>query len=623
MTGPAEAPDALPMDADATVVLPAFLDEPTLTLAPYFEQPTALMPMVAPRSAHEPDTPVSPAVPATTATVGAGVAPTDVDTGGAAASTSVARSSGVMAIGSLVSRATGFVRTATIGAAIGAGGYRLSVADDYDLANTLPNMVYELLLGGLLASVVIPLLVRARTKDPDGGEAFTHRLLTLATVFLGGATALALVITPLLTRVLTNNNTAAADRHLITIFGYLLLPEIFFYGLAALLAAVLNTRGHFAAPMWTPILNNVLVIATAVLFITLPGRQGLLSTSITRTQILILGVGTTLGIVVQALGLWPALRRVKFRWRWRFDFRALHFGELGRVGGWMLAYVVVSQIGVLAVLNIAKRAGDLAGPGPAIYLKAFLIFMMAHGIVAVSIITALMPRMSQAAADHRYRDVATQLSLGTRLSAVILVPATAAYLVLGRPLGVVLFDWGSYGHDKALATGSVIAASALGLMPFAVSQLQIFAFYAMPDTKTPALINVPVVALRIGIDVALFLTLSAGLVAAGLMLGNAASFLLGAVLGYWLLRRRIGRLGLRGVLISVGKLAFAALIAAVPAIFAVLSLQHFWGTQWAASLAQVAVGGIVLVVVYLAVAAALRAREVTQVWSMVRGRVRG
>src|SRR5947199_1161164 len=175
---------------------------------------------------------------------------------------SVTRNSAVMAVGSLVSRGTGFVRTVAIGAAIGAAAF----SDDYTLANTLPNMVYELLLGGVLASVVVPLLVRARTRDTDRGEAYTQRLLSLATIFLAGATVLAVLLAPLLTE-LVAGSSSAANKHLTTALGYLLLPEIFFYGIAALLAAILNTRGHFAAPMWTPILNNIVVIPTAVAFI--------------------------------------------------------------------------------------------------------------------------------------------------------------------------------------------------------------------------------------------------------------------------------------------------------------------------------------------------------------------
>ncbi|HEX6498499.1 MAG TPA: murein biosynthesis integral membrane protein MurJ [Micromonosporaceae bacterium] len=616
MAGMPDAREPRPHDTDRTVRLP--FDEPTVVL------PTvAAMPGVAGAAAGSADTTaVLPAIGGPDEPTGGYASPGGAATAGEAVPAeaevgSVARNSAVMAAGSLVSRVTGLLRTVAIGAALGA----TAVADDYNIANTLPNMVYELLLGGVLASVVVPLLVRARTHDADRGEAYAQRLLTLATVFLGAATVLAVLAAPWLTTLMASGRTPADERPLITVLGYLLLPEIFFYGLAALLGAVLNTRGHFAAPMWTPILNNIVVIVTAGLFMLLTRGANPTPGTITPAQVLVLGVGTTAGIVVQALGLWPALRRVGFRWRWRWDWRSLHLSELARVAFWMLCYVVVNQVAVLAVLKVAKYAGDRHAPGPTVYLYAFLIFMMVHGIVAVSIITALMPRMSAAAASHRYGDLADNLSLGTRLSAVILVPATAAYIVLGRPLAVTLFDWGNYGHDQALATGSVIAVSAIGLVPFAISQLQMFAFWAMPDTKTPALLNVPVVILRVGSYFLFNLVLPAALVVGGLMLGNALSYLVAVVLGYWLLRRRMGRLGLTRVAVSLARLTAAAVVAAVPALLVVLGLGHLLGTDKLGAIVQLVAGGLVLVAVYLAAAVALRAREVTEVWAMVRVRL--
>jgi putative peptidoglycan lipid II flippase len=447
-----------------------------------------------------------------------GQAPED-DTG------SVARHSAVMAVGSIVSRVTGFLRTAVLAAALGAE----VVSNDYNLANTIPNMVYELLLGGVLASVIVPLLVRAGRRDGDRGEAYAQRLLTLAGVFLGIATVLAVLCAPLIALLFSNSHTTPASQHLTAVFSYLLLPEIFFYGMAALFAAILNTRNHFAAPMWTPILNNIVVILTAGVFMLLPSAaRPLQPSTISTLQVLVLGVGTTLGIVVQAVGLLPALRRVGFRYRPRWDWRELHLRELGRISAWMLGYVVVSQIALVIVLWISNKAGDRVvdgrhAPGPAVFNNAYLIFMMANGIVAVSIMTALMPRMSAAAADHRWPDLTRQLSFGTRLSSVILIPASVAYLVLGRQLSVTLFGYGDYAGRPAIETGWVIAAAGLGLVPFAISQLQLFAFYAMPDTRTPALLNLPVAGLRIAVDLVLLFTLPVLWVDTGLMVGNASA----------------------------------------------------------------------------------------------------
>jgi putative peptidoglycan lipid II flippase len=534
--------------------------------------------------------------------------------------TSVARHGAVMASGSIISRVTGFLRTATIGAVIGA----IAIGNDYNLANTLPGMVYELLLGGVLASVVIPLLVRARTRDADRGEAYAQRLLTLAVVFLAGATVVAVLFAPVFTFLLAGRATPPDDRSLITTLSFLLLPMIFFYGLAALFAAILNTRGHFAMPTFAPILNNLVVIGMmlSLLFFS-PVLHPKDAASLSATQVAVLGAGTTLGIIVQAAALLPALRRVGFAWRWRWDFRQLHLREIGRVSVWMLAYVVASQIALVVVLRLAQTASHraLGAAGPAIFNNAFLIFMMAHGIVAVSIITALMPRMAAAAAENRHEDLVSQLSLGTRLTAVVLVPTTAAYVVLGRPLAVSLFQYGNYTHDAAIATGWVIAVAGLGLVPFAISQLQLFAFYAMPDTKTPALVNIPVVILRIVVDLLLFVVLPAGGVAAGLMGGNAISFVLAAVLGYWLLRQRVGLLGMRQIVSTIARLGFAALVACVPALIVVIGLTTLWTDDRPASYVELVLGGIVLIGTYIAVAFALRVQEVRDLAGMLRARL--
>jgi putative peptidoglycan lipid II flippase len=585
-------------DPDATVLLPVVPADATVVLPVY--QPNAPYPPSGP--------PGGPPPPGG-----------DAEDDGR----SVARNSAAMAVGSIVSRITGFLRSAVLAAALGAA----AVSNDYNLANTVPNQVYELLLGGVLASVIVPLLVRARRRDADRGEAYTQRLLTLATIFLAAATVLAVLCAPLIGLLFHNKDTTPAGQHLTSVFSYLLLPEIFFYGMAALVAAILNTRGHFAAPMWTPILNNIVVIATGVLFMLLPTVTHPPSPdTISTLQILVLGVGTTLGIAVQAAGLLPALRRVGFRWKARWDWRELRLRELGRISSWMLVYVVISQVALVLVLWISNRAGsqrvngELA-PGPAIFNNAYLIFMMANGIVAVSIMTALMPRMSAAAADHRWDDLTRHLSLGTRLSSVILIPTSVAYIVLGRQLGVTLFGWGDYAGKPAIDTGWVIAAAGIGLVPFAISQLQLFSFYAMPDTKTPAILNIPVAALRIVLDLILLVALPVVWVDAGLMIGNAISFVLAVAVGYWLLRRKIGGLDLTGTMTTLGKLTAAALIAAVPTLLVALILQHWLGLGKVGSLVGLVVGGLVLIVVYLAAAVALRVREINDVWAMVRGRL--
>lgn len=447
------------------------------------------------------------------------------------AETSAAANSAVMAIGSLVSRGTGFIRNLMIGAALGGA----LVGDAFTTAIFLPNQVYEFLLGGVLTSVLIPVLVRRRKSDPDRGEAYSQRLLTLAVLALAATVLLALIAAPVLTAIYAGGKDADY-RGLVTSLSYLMLPMLFFTGVSALIAAVLNTRGHFAAPMWAPILNNLVVIGVCALYIAVFGANIVQPGEMSWERILLIGGGTLLGVAVQTAGLLPALRKVGFRWRWRFDFRALGLAELARLGGWMFCYVGVNQLGLFVVVNLLTRAAGGNNAGLLIYNNVFLLLMMAHGIIAVSIITALMPRMSAAAAEGRFDEVTADLSRGTRMVTAVLAPIAVCYAVLAAPISVVVFRYGAFTGDNAVATSTVLLVAALGLVPFAVSQLFTFAFYALPDTRTPALINIPVVILRVLLQVGLFLIFSNTFAAAGMMLGNAVSYLAAAIISAMLLR---------------------------------------------------------------------------------------
>jgi putative peptidoglycan lipid II flippase len=534
------------------------------------------------------------------------------------AASSVARSSSIMAIGSLVSRITGFARAAVIAAALGT-----AIGNSYQLAVSLPQMIYELLVGGILTSVVVPLIVKARKTDADRGEAFTHRLLTAAALMLGIATISAVLLAPVLTWMFANEQTTGDDRVLINTLLYLMLPAIFFYGLAAVLAAVLNTRDHFFAPMWAPILNNFVVITAAVVFIALPGPDTLNPSTITPAQVLVIGVGTTLGIVLQTASLWPALRKVGFRWKWRFDLYGTGLGEAVRLGTWALVYVAVSQVGLVPVMWIAKYAGDRVAGGNLVHNNAFLLFMMVHGIVAVSILTALMPRMSAAAAESRWADLTANLSLGARLSAVVLVPATAAYVALGVPLAITAFQWGEFGSDAAHATGYAVMAAGIGLVPFAISQMQIFAFYSMRDTKTPALLNIPVVVTKVAFDISVWLLVDPEYIIVGLMCGNTVSYVVAVIISGRLLRKRVGAGDTARITRTLVRLTVAAIVAGAIGGGLSYGIQAWLGDGKLGSFVALLVGGLALGVAFVAGAVFLRISEVTEAWGTVRRRIPG
>ncbi len=534
----------------------------------------------------------------------------------AVAEGSAAANSLVMAAGSLVSRGTGFIRNLMIGAALGN-----LVGNAYTTAIFLPNQVYEFLLGGVLTSVLVPVLVRRRKADPDRGEAYAQRLLTLAVVALAAAALIAVVLAPVLTGIYAGGKDEDYQG-LVTNLSYLMLPMLFFTGISALIAAVLNTRGHFAAPMWAPILNNLVAIGTFGLYIWVYGAQPLQPGQVGADRILLVGGGTLLGVAVQAMGLLPALRKVGFRWKLRFDFRALGLRELARLGAWMFCYVAVNQLGLFVVVNLLTRVAGEDDAGLLIYNNVFLLLMMAHGIIAVSIITALMPRMSAAAADGRFTDLTADLSRGTRMVTAVLAPVAVCYAVLAAPISVVVFRYGAFTGENATATATVLLVAAIGLVPFAVSQLLTFAFYALPDTRTPALVNIPVVALRVLLQVGLFVALPATFAAAGMMLGNAISYLAAVVLSALLLRPRVGRIGLGGIMRTVGRVLVAALGAALVGLLVVRLLPgRPEELGWFAAAVQLLIGGAAIGLSYLGLAMLLRIGEVTEVVTMVRRRL--
>src|SRR5215467_5516305 len=256
------------------------------------------------------------------------------------ANASLVRSSAVMALGTLASRLTGMLRTVVLVSALGA----YAIANAYNVANTLPNTVYNLAIGGILTSVIVPLLVSAAKRDTDRGELYSQRMFTLVTLALAGITLIAtLAADPIAS--LYDSSAGPAEHHLLVIFAYFFIPQIFFYGVSSLAGAVLNARGHFAAPMWTPVVNNIVVTVMAVAFLVVASGQNVNEAStVTNGEILLLGIGTTLGIIAQTAALIPALRRVGFRWHPRFDFRRVEISEIGRMAGWMFGYVVTTQV---------------------------------------------------------------------------------------------------------------------------------------------------------------------------------------------------------------------------------------------------------------------------------------
>jgi putative peptidoglycan lipid II flippase len=531
-----------------------------------------------------------------------------------AQSQSLGRASRTMAIASAASRLTGFLRSLAITAALGVA----LVGNAYNTANTLPNIVYELLLGGVLTSVVVPLLVRAQERDRDGGEAYTQRLLSLAVVGLAVTTLLATVAAPLLTILYAGDGGAKAD--LTTFFAYLLLPEIFFYGLGAMIGAILNTRGVFGPPAWAPVLNNIVVIVIAGLFFASTlGDGGRTTNELSTGEVLLLGIGTTLGIVAQALVLLPALRRTGFRWRLRLDLRGSRLGEAGPLALWVIGYVVISQIGYLVQLRLANSIPD-SEPGVTTFTNASLLFQMPYGILGVSLLTALMPRMSRAAARGDQDSVLSDLSLGARLSALALLPVTALFVVLGPAIGTVIYGHGRTEVGEAREIGVVLAFSAFGLVPFAITMLQLRVFYAVKDARTPTMINLGMMAARVALSLLAAATLPDRYLVVGLAVATSLSYVVGAVAGEALLRRRFGRLDTARTVRASTRFLVMSVFAGLAAWVVLMVVSNGLGQGLLGSFVAVLLGSVAAGAVLILSVLVGRSAELDDVLRGLRGR---
>ncbi len=549
--------------------------------------------------------------PAATTTVASGTATESSAVAGmrTARTGGVVRAGALMAVATLVSRATGFLAKAILLATLGV----TVINDAYTIANTLPNIIFELLIGGVLTSVAIPLLSRARS-DPDGGQGYTQRLVTMAFVGLLGATGLAIAAAPLLTHLYLSGHGATSDPVLATRLAYLLLPQVFFYGMAALFGAILNTKEKFAAPAWAPVVNNIVVIAVAVMLLRLHGGVFHPDSTMSVPELALLGIGTTVGIVVQALVMVPSLLRsgFRFRWRWGGDRRLL---EAGRLMLWAIAYVLVSQVGYVVVTRVAS--GGMAG-GITVYAFTLLLFQLPYGILGVSILTAIMPRMSRHAAAGDMAGVKSDMSLANRLSAVALLPVAAAMVALAAQLAYLSSRYGSVQADDSAIIGQTLAALAVGLLPLAMTLVQMRVFYAMKDGRTPTLINAIMVAVRVPL-LLLCTQLDDVHLVPGLAAATTVSYLVGAVVGEVWLRARYGSMHTARTLVTIGKMVVASAAGGVAGYYAVIALFDPTIDSFGDALLELLVGAVVGLVVIAVLATVLGVEELVPVRRRIGG----
>ena len=540
----------------------------------------------------------------------------------------------VMATGTVVSRITGIARDIALAAAL---GFYL-VSDAYSLGNSLPTIIYILVVGGALNAVFIPQLVRRMEKDDDGGSAYADRLITLTGSVLLALSILAVVAAPWIVDLYTPADYPQSQYDLAVAFARLCLPQIFFYGAYTMLSQVLNARGTFGAPMFAPIANNVVAITTFVLFIIVAGTSAAADGALTTGQVLLLGIGTTAGVVVQAAILVPVLGRAGYRWRPRFDWKGQGLGKAAKLAGWTVGLVLVNQITYIVITRLAAQANvdaaasSATAAGITTYQKAHLVFMLPHSVITISIVTALLPALSRLAHEGKLKEVGEDVAGAMRLVAALVVPIAAMLFVLGSDVSVLLFGYGAATTDQAAVMGDVVSIFMIGLLPFTLFYVLLRGFYAMEDTRTPFVVTVIFSVIMLALVLSLFafltdlgVTSAGGPQIAGIALGYVLAYWCGFVVLWWWLAHRLGSLQsgatmwvLLRLLIAGG---IAVLVAGVTRTATLdLLISDGLNTQLT-SLVLIMAAVIVGVPTFFFAAWLLRVREVSAAVAMVKSRV--
>lgn len=403
---------------------------------------------------------------------------------------SIGQTSG-MAIGTLTSRITGVLRDIALVAAIGTAIF----ADTYSVANSLPNIIYILIAGGAINAVFIPALVRHMKDDEDGGQRFTDQLLSFIGLVLLIIVTLGVIFAGSLVSLYATNSWSMQDFKIATLFAMWFIPQVFFYGVYTIASQVLNARDVFVLPMFAPIVNNVIVIATALAFLSISDQVPTTET-VTTSQIYLLGAGTTLGVIAQALILLPALTKAGYRFNPTLNFRGSGLGKVADLAIWTIGFVIVNQVSFLILSNLTTYANVLASNeslvanGFTSYQKAQLMMMLPHSIITVSIVTALLPRLSKHAHDLDEQKFGSELGDALRTVVAFIVPFAAILFLAGNRIGQFLYGYGASTAAQGQAVGQVAAMFAIGLPAFSMFYVLLRSYYAREDTKTPFLINV-------------------------------------------------------------------------------------------------------------------------------------
>ncbi len=542
---------------------------------------------------------------------------------------SILSSSAVMAAGTVVSRLSGFVRSALLVAALGTSLH----ADIFTLANTVPNMVYILVAGGLFNAVLVPQLVRAMKNDADGGDAYANRVITLAGLFLAIVSIVLVVAAPVVMSIFLDSSwdspQVAAQRDSVIAFARFCLPQVFFYGMYVLVGQVLNARGRFGPMMWAPIANNVISVAVLVVYLLAfgPARGAEVFGPFSTGQEALLGLGSTLGIAVQFAVLVPFLGKAGFRYRPRFDFRNAGLGHTLRLGTWTMLFVLVNQIAYAVVVRLAS-GGTIDDPtggntGYTVYSNAFLIMMVPHSIITVSLATALLPRLSSYAEEGSLRQLGTTVGAGLRTSLAVIIPFVFLMPAVAGDAARLMWGWGAGAQDYRSFVPSLVLFGP-GLLFFTVHYFVLRGFYALERTRVVFFIQLVVASINVAMALLMVHVVLPNDTAPALVVAYGSAYCVGAAVSYGVLHRAVGRLGTRASVGFVARMVLAALIGAAIAWLLRFGADELIGasaSRWWTLLRIAVIGGGGLVSTIVA-ARMMRVREVTDVIDTVTSRIR-
>jgi putative peptidoglycan lipid II flippase len=463
--------------------------------------------------------------------------------------------------------------------------------------------------------------------DRDGGRAYANALLSATGSVLLVLTLLSVLLAPWIVSLYATDSYTSDQTALAVAFARYCLPQIFFYGVYTMLAQVLNARGHFAMPMFAPIANNIVAISTYVLYLVVVGTGPAASGMLTAQQTALLGIGTTLGVVLQALILVPVLVRTGYSYRYTRQWRGLGLRKAARLAGWTIGLVALNQIGFVVITRLATQANVSASEagqgavGLATYQTAYLIFILPHSVVTVSIVTALLPTLSRTVHAGRLRAAGEEISRAARIIVLLVAPIAASLFLLAGPIASLLFGYGAADAEQINHLGVTTQVFSVAVLPFTLYYVLLRGWYANEDTRTPFFLALVLNTVNVAAALALFAAAEPGAQQVyGLALAFVLSYWVILVIAWPLLARRMGGLQTGRMVGSATKVLVASALAI--ATYLLLPLPRYEaGDPKLVALWHCVLASVIVLAVYLAAVAVLRVPEARDLAALVRSRL--